>query len=120
MAAPETVQVLTAGPVMNRLVATLICHATGGLPDDSYPPFSSDVRLAFQAVDAFVATQKNVKLTIEYPKPEVWVKRFDREFGSGWVPAAFVSADTLPAALCTAVLKAAGFLDSEGRYVELP
>jgi hypothetical protein len=99
---------IAAGPRLNRIVATLICGHTGGLPDSSYPAYSTDIKLAFEAVDAFAAVHRNVKLTIEYPFPEVWVKRSAEQFSSGWVPAAYICEDALPHAICLALLKAAG------------
>ncbi len=100
---------LPPGPMLNRLVATLICEYTGGAPDENYPPFSTDLAMAFKAIDAFVATQDNVTVTIEYPSPEVWIKRYDAQFSSGWVPAAYIASASLPHAICVALLKAHGF-----------
>jgi len=102
-----------AGPKLNRLVATMICGHTGGLPDASYPAYSTDLKLAFEAIDAFAVVHRNVKLTIEYPFPEVWVKRSAEQFSSGWVPAAYICEDSLPHAICLALLKASGALESE-------
>ena len=99
---------IAAGARLNRLVATLICGHTGGLPDSSYPAYSTDIKLAFEAADAFAAVHRNVKLTIEYPFPEVWVKRSAEQFSSGWVPAAYICEDSLPHAICLALLKASG------------
>jgi hypothetical protein len=109
---------IAAGPKLNRVVATLICGHTGGLPDASYPAFSTDLKLAFEAVDAFAAVHRNVKLTIEYPFPEVWVKRSAEQFSSGWVPAAYICEDALPHAICLALLKAAGVVEAEARARE--
>jgi hypothetical protein len=109
-----------AGPRLNRLVATLICGHTGGLPDASYPAYSTDLALAFEAIDAFAAVHRNVKLTIEYPFPEVWVKRSAEQFSSGWVPAAYICEDSLPHAICLALLKASGALEPEAGEKETP
>ena len=113
---PVNLDELPAGPLLNRLVATLVCCQTGGLPDDTYPNYSGDVKLAFAAVDAFLAANRGVKLTIEYPMPEVWVRRCaeDVSKGSGWVTAVYVADDTLPIALCRALLRAAGHVDARG------
>ncbi len=104
---------LPAGPRLNRLIATLICGHTGGMPDSTYPPYSTDIRLAFEAVDAFLSAQKSCKLTIEYPFPEVWVKRNAERFSAGWIPAAYTAEDNLAHALCRAILKAAGISEEE-------
>lgn len=101
-------QFVPAGAKLNRLVATLICQQTGGLPDEKYADYSGDVARAFEAVDAFLRENSDVKLTIEYPMPEVWLKRYFEERTSGWVPVAYTEGDTLPHALCLAILKAAG------------
>lgn len=106
---------IAAGPRLNRMVATLICGHTGGLPDSTYPAFSTDLKLAFEAVDAFAAVHRNVKVTIEYPFPEVWVKRSAEQFSSGWVPAAYICEESLPHAICLALLKACGALEPEAQ-----
>lgn len=102
------------GPRLNRLVATYICNQTGGAPDEAYPAYSTDIGLAFRAADAFAAIHREVSLQVEYPMPEVWVRRQSSEFGAGWFPAAYVCGDSLPACICTALLRAAGVLDSNG------
>lgn len=111
---------IAAGPRLNRIVATLICGHTGGLPDSSYPAYSTDIKLAFEAVDAFAAVHRNVKLTIEYPFPEVWVKRSAEQFSSGWVPAAYICEDALPHAICLALLKAAGAFEPGTKDKDTP
>lgn len=99
---------LPAGARLNRLIATLVCEYTDGLPEESYPSFSTDVALAFRAIDAYASYEHGVTVTIAYPAPEVWIKRFDERFLKTWVPVAYVTAPTLPHAICLALLKACG------------
>lgn len=101
---------LPAGPLLNRLVATIVCGHTGGLPDEAYPAYSTDLRLAFEAIDAFLVQHQDFKITIEYPFPEVWIKRNAEKYGSGWIPAAFQAEEKLPHAIAKALLKAVGTL----------
>jgi len=105
---PKPPEYLPAGPALNRLVATLICGATSGMPDETYPAYSTDPKLAFEAVDIFLGEFGEAKLTIEYPVPEVWIKMNADEANASWVPVAFTVGDTLPHALCLAILKAKG------------
>jgi hypothetical protein len=109
---------LPAGPTLSRLTATVVCGQTGGLPDDCYPSYSTDLRLAFEALDAFLAVNKGVSVTIEYPLPEVWIRRQGEEFSAGWVPVAYVAGDSLPASICSALLRALGVLGPDGLLVE--
>lgn len=108
MIIPEPQKYLPAGPELNRLVATLVCYQTGGLPDETYPSYSTDVGVAFEALDTFIKVSADVKLTIEYPMPEVWLKRSIDGGSDGWVPVAYIVGDTLPHAICLAILKAIG------------
>ncbi len=99
---------LAPGPRLNRLVATLICGHTDGLPEGSYPAYSTAVDLAFEAVDVFLSGNEKTQITIEYPEPEVLVKRFSERMTSGWIPVAHVAGENLGHALCLAILISAG------------
>ena len=108
MKVPEAQKYISAGPTLNRLVATLVCYQTGGLPDETYPAYSTDVAQAFEALDTFIKVNNDVKLTIEYPFPEVWLKRALDGGSEGWFPVAYIVGDSLPHAICLAVIKATG------------
>ena len=108
MKVPDEQKYIGPGPLLNRLVATMVCYQTGGLPDETYPAYSTEVGLAFEALDTFIKVSSDVKLTIEYPFPEVWLKRSHDGGGEGWFPVAYMVGDTLPHAICLAVLKAIG------------
>jgi hypothetical protein len=105
---PDEQRYIRSGPLLNRLVATHVCYQTGGLPDETYPAYSSEIGLAFEALDTFIKVSSDVKLTIEYPFPEVWLKRSLDGGSEGWFPVAYIVGDSLPHAICLAILKATG------------